>query len=750
MPRLTAVVSLCLLGVLTLSAGVAQAAEPFTKKALVFNVERIGPDEKEMCRVEADLYTPAGVSKANPVPAVMATNGFGNSKREFDSLGPSYAKRGYVFLAYSGLGFGSSPSTSALTPGAPTPGSGCKITLDDPDFDGKAASRLVDFLGGTKAAEDGTKIDYVARDAVSHDGVARGNDPRMGMIGGSYGGEIQFSLAGQDPRVDALVPQITWHELSYSLAPNNTDFTKGVQTATPGVFKLDWPVLFTAVGLSDTFVPTATGDRTHLGQCPNFPDQVCRSLVESAARGYPTDETRALLHHASVSNYIQNVRVPTLLAQGQNDNLFNLQEATATYRILREQGTPVKMLWRSNGHSGGNIGKSESDSSNPEGSYESRMALEWFDFYLRGLGDAPALDFSFLTDWLPRPPVGMGDAAAAVGSTPSFPASTDTPLYLSGGDALTADRAAVKKGSAQFAATPVAPSSVGGGLVEAKADAAPPVDAPGTSVSFTGAPLPADFDVVGASRLSLKLDAPVHQGTQGDPGGKLVVFAKLYDVDPAAADPTKSTFLPRNLISAARVADVSKPFTIELPGIVHRFPKGHQMRLTLATSAAAYRGNNIGGPITLAVDPAAPPVLTVPKLGLPAAAAGSGPGGTTPFTPSAQAPPTQTSGSGQVAGARKDGAKAAAARLPSARRCVSRRAFRIRIRKAPRGDRLRSAVVTVNGKRVKTLRGKRLIAPVSLKGLPKGTFRVTVTAKTKRGRTLRSARTYRTCVPKRK
>jgi dienelactone hydrolase len=738
MPRLTAAVSLCLLVVLTLSAGVAQAADPFTKKALVFKVEKIGPNNDQTCRVEADLYTPAGVSKANPVPAVMATNGFGNNKGEFNSLGASYAKRGYVFLSYSGLGFGSTPSTSSLTPGPPTPGSGCKITLDDPDFDGKAASRLVDFLGGTKAAEDGTKIDYVARDALSHDGVARGNDPRMGMIGGSYGGEIQFSLAGQDPRVDALVPQITWHELSYSLAPNNTDFTKGVQTKTPGVLKLDWPVLFTAVGLSDTFVPTATGDTSHLGQCPNFDDRVCRSLVESAARGYPSDETRGFLHHASVSNYIQGIRIPTLLAQGQNDNLFNLQEAIATYGLLRAQGTPVKMLWRSDGHSGGKIGTSETNPDNPETSYESRMALEWFDFYLRGLGDAPALNFSFLTDWIPY--VAGKDAAASVGSTPSFPASTDTRLFLSGTNALVPEQAKVQKGSAQFAAAPVAPSSTGGGLFDSK-----PMDEQGTSVAFDTAPLAEDTDVVGASSLTVKLDAPVHAGTQGaDTGGKLVVFAKLYDVDQEGG-----ATLPRNLISAARVADVTKPVTIELPGIAHRFPKGHKMRLTLASSAASYRGNNIGGPITVVTDPAAPGILTVPRLGL-AAEPGSGPGGTTPFAPSSQAPPAQQAGAGQVAGARAAGRKLAAANLRSGRKCVSRRAFRIRLRKAPKGDKLRSAIVTVNGKRVKTVRGKRLTAPVSLKGLPKGTFRVTVTAKTKRGKTLRSARTYRTCVPKKK
>ena len=75
----------------------------------------------------------------------------------------------------------------------------------------------------------------------------------------------------------------------------------------------------------------------------------------------------------------------------------------------------------------------------------------------------------------------------------------------------------------------------------------------------------------------------------------------------------------------------------------------------------------------------------------------------------------------------------AAATLPSSRRCVSRRRFRIRLR-APRGDPLTSARVFVNGKRVKVLRGNRLTAPIDLRGLPKGRFRVKVTATTRSGR----------------
>src|SRR5687768_13756617 len=108
----------------------APAQEPFTKKALSVKV-MVGPNDDQECTVVADLYTPTGASKRDPAPAILATNGFGGSKSDYDELAPAYARRGYVFLAYSGLGFGNS---------------GCKITLDDPDWDGKAGSQLVTYL----------------------------------------------------------------------------------------------------------------------------------------------------------------------------------------------------------------------------------------------------------------------------------------------------------------------------------------------------------------------------------------------------------------------------------------------------------------------------------------------------------------------------------------------------------------------------------------------------------------------------
>ena len=86
---------------------------------------------------------------------------------------------------------------------------------------------------------------------------------------------------------------------------------------------------------------------------------------------------------------------------------------------------------------------------------------------------------------------------------------------------------------------------------------------------------------------------------------------------------------------------------------------------------------------------------------------------------------------------------------PSNRRCISRRNFRIRIRKI-RGVTIIAASVKVNGRTVRTLRGRRITAPVDLRGLPKGRYTVEIRVFTSDGRLITGKRRYRTCVPKRR
>lgn len=692
------------------------SAASFSTKELKLTT-KVGPDDATTCVIDATLYTPNGVDAAHPAPAILTTNGFGGSKDSQAAIGAGYATHGYVVLAYSGLGFGG-PDQSHPN----RKGSGCKITLDDPDWDGKAASQLIDFLGGGRTADDGTKVDFVTHDAVDHLGHASLSDPRVGMLGGSYGGEIQFAAASVDSRLDTIVPQITWNDLSYSLAPNDTDFDRGVTSNSPGTEKFQWVSLFFGIGVADTGSGTIGGqDQSHLGPCPNFADSACSIKAQMDATGYPDDAGIKVARHASVTNYMSQIKIPTFLAQGQVDTLFNLNESVATYNALRAQGTPVKLLWRSAGHSGGGLGASEDDEANPEAGYAGRAYVEWFDYYLRGIGDPPKLDFSYYRDWV-KYPAGK-DAAAAVAAAPAYPAAGDQAWFLSGDGTLAASAAAAKAGAPSFqfaAATPTSYSETSGG----QAPNQDPTDAPGTFTAFTSPVLTKDTDVAGIPKLTVSLDAQPQSSTQsGDPGLRLVLFAKLYEITAAG-----KTVLPHGLIAPVRVPDVTKPFTITLPGIVHRFAKGSKLQLVLAASDAAYKNNNLPGQVTVNVDPTKPSTLTIPVLGDPPAA----PVGTT-------LPP----GAGQQAQVKQEGIKGSAGKLPKARSCKrNRRIIKIHFTGVKKPDRIISRKVTLNGKRLR-VRGK--VLRIDLRHRKAGTYRVFVLVKSKRGKVRRSARTYKVC-----
>jgi FG-GAP repeat len=93
--------------------------------------------------------------------------------------------------------------------------------------------------------------------------------------------------------------------------------------------------------------------------------------------------------------------------------------------------------------------------------------------------------------------------------------------------------------------------------------------------------------------------------------------------------------------------------------------------------------------------------------------------------------------------------------LPSSKGCLSQRKLTIHVAEhivqASGAVKIKSAEVLLAGRVVAKLKGSDLVAHVSLMGLEKGSFKVTVKATTTAGRTLTASSTFRTCVrPKRK
>lgn len=68
---------------------------------------------------------------------------------------------------------------------------------------------------------------------------------------------------------------------------------------------------------------------------------------------------------------------------------------------------------------------------------------------------------------------------------------------------------------------------------------------------------------------------------------------------------------------------------------------------------------------------------------------------------------------------------------------------------APGGRRLRSAQIFVNGRRVRSLRGRSLRVPVTLRRLPRGRVTVKIVARTRAGKRLKSSRRYDSCTGRR-
>jgi putative CocE/NonD family hydrolase len=593
----------------------AGAAE-IVARDLTITVTGLGP-ENRTCEIDADLYVPAGLDRGRRAPALLATNGFGGTKENQAAIAQGFGEHGYVTLSYTGIGF--------------VDGDTCPITLDDREHDGAAASQLLRFLGGDPsiaAIDDATGEKVVVNEVIREDRrTGTRYDPAVGMTGGSYGGQIQFATAGFErsegtDRLDAIIPLITWHDLAYSLAPDNSALPGGtassgsVSSSQTGVFKYQWAGLFTTVGVANGGEDVANPQDAEDWQkfvtegCANFDRPVCTALLEVSTLGYPSQASIDFLRSNSVATYVSDIRVPTLIGQGQADTLFNLQESVATYTALRAQGTPVSLVWQSWGHSDSSPVAGELDLRHPADSYQGRQALAWFEHYVRGKGPAPELDFSYYRDWVFEE---TGDVEQAYTSAATFPVGTEQRFHLSSesteGGSLVTDLTAVASGTSAYASTAV----IGPNYTETAAlDQSRPVfDPPGTAIRFSSAPLTAPVDVVGSPRLTVTLDSTA-AATQGlGPDGELVAFAKLYDIAPDGT----TVELPHRLISPVRIGDLAGPVTIELPGIVHRFEAGHRLAVVLAGGDMAYRGSSLRQAVSLTTGAGITQELTLPVVG---------------------------------------------------------------------------------------------------------------------------------------
>ncbi|MFD5335959.1 CocE/NonD family hydrolase [Streptomyces hawaiiensis] len=452
-------------------------------------------------RIDTSYFTSGGDRRR---PAVLLGHGFGGSKNDVRQQAEKLARDGYAVLTWSARGFGKSNG---------------KIGLNDPEGEVADVSKLIDWLAKQPQVE-----------------LDKKGDPRVGMAGGSYGGAIALLTAGHDPRVDAIAPSITYWNLADALFPN-------------GVFKKLWAGIFVNSG----------------GGCEKFEPALCRMYERVAESGTPDAQARKLLEERSPSAVGKNIKVPTLLMQGQSDSLFPLGQADQAAKAIRANGAPVDVDWIAGGHDGGDM---------EAGRVQGRVT-SWFDRYLKddkGAATGPAFRVTRTLG------MGSGDGEPRLTGVTSdrYPGleSEQRSIALAGRE-QTFDN---PPGASPPGVSALPGLGGAGGLSQLSTlGIGISLDFPGQFAAFESAPQREDLQITGSPT------ATVHVKSTSDDA---VLFAKLYDVGPGGTQPV----LPSQLVTPIRVegAKVGKDVRITLPAIDHEIDDGHRLRLVLASTDLGY------------------------------------------------------------------------------------------------------------------------------------------------------------------
>ncbi len=527
------------------------------------------PDDATPIVLDAQLRIPDGVSSDAPAPAVVLLHGFGSDRSSQAARAETLVRRGYVVLAPSARGFGDSQGT---------------IGLADRDREGRDLIALIDALAG--------------RDEVLRDGP---DDPRVALVGASYGGGLALIGGALDDRVDAVVAITAWHDLAAALAPN------AVGAPASGPLKVGWTsLLFTArtlpsgIDLAAATGASGVGIPVSAERCGRFDPDVCALADRAAVDGRLDAAGAAVLARASLATLPARA-VPTLLVQGRDDTLFGVDAALANALALDAVGAPVRVRLAAGGH--GAVGTSAATGA---------LATEvdaWLDRWLRAQdGGALAADGVLVHDaagavqTLPWPDasrslgareLGLTLVGAPVGDGSSAAALVQGVLVDGRPVSATLDVATVFTPAGGL---PAALTSIPGlgpvGNLAGLAGLSTVVDVPGQHVAFTGQPLDASVLLLGPATLLLDVSAET---------GESQLFVRLASVAPGGLTTIiGSSFAPVRLPVVSD--DPARPTRvgITLPDVVHRLEAGERLRLTIATTDQAYA--NLRRPGTVRID----------------------------------------------------------------------------------------------------------------------------------------------------
>ena len=593
--------------VLALPAAASAAVQPFGKLTCVpdsgvrYCAGSVSNRIPSFDGVPLDVDVALPASGDTNLPLIILLHGYGNSKADNVANAKKFAARGYAAIAYTARGFGQS----------------C----------GSAQSRLMDPAGCAKGWIKLADTRYEVRDSqylaglLADEGII---DPqKIGATGSSYGGGQSMALAtlkdrvmnadgtlsqwkspgGKPLRIEAAAPVIPWSDLVYSLVPNGRtlDYVVSNDSLAPpstamnsdllpgGVEKQSFVSGLYALGVSSGYYAppgldseadvTSWFATINAGEPYDGNPQI-QNIVQQIAR-----------FHSSYYLPTNEAPAPLLIQNGFTDDLFPPDEALRYYNRLRTlyPSSPIKLQFLDIGHMRGQ---------NKAGDTAARDAViaDWFDYYIKGTGSAPALDVTARTQTCPKSAPSGGPFSAPTWDAlhpgevrQLFPAAQT--ILSAGGDP-----------NVNKAVDPIA----GGGACATT----PSGDLEGTA-TYRFAPV--------AGPGYTLLGSPYVQGNFAVQGTNAQIAARLWDVPSGGGE---QTLVARGLYRPA--GSGTEVFQLHANG--YRFAPGHVAKLELLGNDAPYgRASNGAFQITATNVDLRLPVHELPgttsQIGSPAALA---------------------------------------------------------------------------------------------------------------------------------
>ena len=465
--------------------------------------------------IDTSIYLP----KKTPAPAILLAHGFGGSKDSVVTEAQAFQKRGYVVMTWTARGFGKSTG---------------QISMNSLSAEIADVQQLITTLGKRKD---------VLQDRMG--------DPVVGIAGGSYGGAAALLTASQDKRIDAVVADITWNDLSQALFPQSSS-----DVAEAGPFKKIW---------TGTFFALATLQSAYLGECGALTNEWCSAYKSAVMNGQPSAAERKLLRSVSPVSFLSSIKAPTLLSQGQADSLFPLNESSQTAAVLKKNGVPLSMIWHAAGHDGGA----------DEKKYLQEQYSRWFDKHLLrqeidfplfqftktngsiSLQDSTAIPKSFTATRLPFEAEMKKLPLLAQPAAMSYPVG-GIPSAISSLPGI---------GSAGSLAATVASSFAGFS----------PAFVPGQSGFLDSAVLKEPISVTGSSRIKVRVTSTT---------GEATLFFSLVTKSPSGA-----ISQPNGIVAPIRLTNIpaeGRDITVTLPAVILDAAIGDTVAIGISSTDQGY------------------------------------------------------------------------------------------------------------------------------------------------------------------